>query len=164
MDNFAYIVSAFRGLRIYDISDLGNPEEAGYLVCGDYAYNLAVDNDGLIYVADGEGGVLIVRFDEPSSVPQNNIVEIPSQFVLQQNFPNPFNPSTRIKYTLRKSNHIVLNIYNLSGQEVATLVNEFQPAGEYQITWQPKGLPSGLYFYKLQAGETSITKKLILQK
>jgi len=69
-----------------------------------------------------------------------------------------------IKYKLHKSNHIKLKIYNLVGQEIETLVNEFQPAGEHEITWQPNGLPSGLYFYKIQAGEYSEAKKLILQK
>jgi hypothetical protein len=58
----------------------------------------------------------------------------------------------------------VLNIYNLAGQEVAKLVNELQSAGEHEITWQPKRLPSGLYFYQIQTEEYSETKKLILQK
>lgn len=82
------------------------------------------------------------------------------------------NPSTMIKYQLAKSSHIVLTIYNLAGQELATLVNEFQAAGEYGITWQPKGLPSGLYFYRIQTKDPSAsagqlfseTKKLITQK
>jgi len=93
-------------------------------------------------------------------------------FKLYQNYPNPFNPSTKIKYQLTKSSHIALKIYNLAGQEVATLVNEFQPAGEHEITWQPKGLASGLYFYKIQAEDPSASsghrfseaKKLILHK
>jgi hypothetical protein len=84
---------------------------------------------------------------------------------LYQNYPNPFNPLTRIKYKLTKSSHIALRVYNLAGQEVATLVDEFQTAGVHEITWQPKGLPSGLYFYKIQAGQHfSETRKLILQK
>ena len=89
---------------------------------------------------------------------------IPAHFKLYQNYPNPFNPLTNIKYFQAKSNYIALRIYNLAGQEVATLVNEYQPAGDYEITWHPKGLPSGLYFYKMQAGEHFEIKKLILQK
>jgi hypothetical protein len=94
--------------------------------------------------------------DDENSVPKN--------FELHQNYPNPFNPTTMIKYNLPKSSHVALKIYNLVGQEIATLVNELQSAGEYEITWQPKGLPSGLYFYKIQAGDFSETKKIILQK
>ena len=85
-------------------------------------------------------------------------------FKLYQNYPNPFNPSTRIKYKLAKSGHIVLKIYNLAGQEIETLVNEFQLAGEYEITWQAQGLSSGLYFYNIKVRDYSETRKLILQK
>ncbi|MBD3340248.1 MAG: T9SS type A sorting domain-containing protein [Candidatus Lokiarchaeota archaeon] len=83
---------------------------------------------------------------------------------LHQNYPNPFNPSTTIKYALQKSGNILLKIYNLSGQELEILANRYQTTGEYEITWQSKGLPSGIYFYRLQFGEFSETKKLILQK
>jgi hypothetical protein len=69
-----------------------------------------------------------------------------------------------IKYELTKSCHIALRIYNLVGQEIETLVNEFQPAGVHEITWQPEGLPSGLYFYIIEAGKFSETRKSILQK
>jgi len=99
-----------------------------------------------------------------TNIKEYNAHSVPLDFKLYQNYPNPFNPSTRIKYKLIKSSDITLKIYNLVGQEIATLVNEFQPAGEYAITWQPKGLPSGLYFYKIQAGVFSETRKLILQK
>ncbi len=88
----------------------------------------------------------------------------PNKFKLKQNYPNPFNPSTTIKYYLSKPGNIILKIYNLTGQEIETLVNGFQSAGAHQITWQPKDLPSGVYFYRLQAGEFSETMKLILQK
>lgn len=96
----------------------------------------------------------------------------PTGFTLNQNYPNPFNTTTMIKYNLTKPNNITLKIFNLSGQEIETLVKEFQSVGEYQINWQPKGLTSGIYFYRLQVGYPSAnsgqrfseTKKLILQK
>jgi len=99
-----------------------------------------------------------------TNVKENDAQLMPENFILYQNYPNPFNPSTVIKYKLGKSSHITLKIYNLAGQEIATLVNEFHQAGEHEITWQPEGLPSGLYFYKIQAGDYSEAKKLILQK
>ncbi len=89
---------------------------------------------------------------------------IPKTSVLFQNYPNPFNPSTIIKYNLHESDFVTLKIYNLSGQELETLVNGFQTAGEQEMIWQPKGLPSGIYFYRLQTSEFSKAKKLTLQK
>ncbi|MBN1187881.1 MAG: aryl-sulfate sulfotransferase [Bacteroidales bacterium] len=86
----------------------------------------------------------------------------PNCFKLMQNFPNPFNPSTTIKYSLQESNNVTLRIYNLSGQEIETLVNEFQNEGEQKTTWHPKGLPSGTYLYKLEICEYSEKKKLML--
>lgn len=85
-------------------------------------------------------------------------------YKLLQNYPNPFNPSTTIKYNLLNSNDVILKIYNLAGQELETLVNRYQSAGEHQITWQPKGLTSGIYLYRLQAGEYSGARKLIIQE
>jgi len=90
--------------------------------------------------------------------------EQPDAFYLYPAYPNPFNPSTRISYQLGQAGHVKLTVYNLAGQEVATLVDEDQTAGEHEVTWQPEGLPSGLYFYKLKVGGFSEAKKLILQK
>jgi hypothetical protein len=89
---------------------------------------------------------------------------LPSDFLLEQNFPNPFNPSTTIKYKLPKSNHVSLRIYNLKGQEIATLVEEYQTKGEYQIEWVTEGIPSGMYYCRLQADTFSRSIKLLLQK
>lgn len=88
----------------------------------------------------------------------------PMEFHLMQNFPNPFNPTTTIRYSLNKSNNVLLKIHNIAGQHLETLVNGFQSAGEHEIIWQSNGLPSGIYFYTLRTGNFSQTKKLILQK
>lgn len=101
--------------------------------------------------------------EDQTGVEQIDVVS-PDEFSLSQNYPNPFNPSTTIKYNLNQSSKVTLKIYNLSGQELETLINEFQVAGEKEVTWQPKGLPSGIYYYQLQAGDFSETKKLIFQK
>jgi len=97
---------------------------------------------------------------------------IPTAFVLKQNYPNPFNPSTTIRYAIPKASHVTLTVYDLVGKEVATLVSKKQPAGEHVVGWNPVGLPSGVYVYRLQTEETSpaaaqkfvATKKLILLK
>ncbi|MGH7601716.1 MAG: T9SS type A sorting domain-containing protein [bacterium] len=88
----------------------------------------------------------------------------PAEFRLYQNYPNPFNPETAIKFKLPKSSFATLRIYNLSGQEIATLISGFKTAGEHEVKWQTHGLPSGVYFYRLQAGVFSETRKLFLQK
>jgi hypothetical protein len=86
------------------------------------------------------------------------------EYLLMQNYPNPFNPSTTIRYALPKSSYVRLKVYNLLGREIATLVNEKRAAGEHAIRWNPIGLPSGIYFYRLQAGEFVATRKLVLMR
>jgi len=93
----------------------------------------------------------------------------PMSFELVQNFPNPFNPSTKIRFEIpgqaRNDNTLVtLKVYDVLVNEVATLVNEEKPAGSYEVEFNAAGLPSGIYFYKLQAGSFSETKKMLLMK
>jgi len=88
--------------------------------------------------------------------------EIPSQYHLEQNYPNPFNPSTKIQFSVVSYQLTVLKIYDLLGREVATLVNEELSPGSYEVTWDATGFPSGVYFYRLSAGELMETKRLIL--
>lgn len=84
------------------------------------------------------------------------------QFSLSQNYPNPFNPSTRISYSIAEKSHVNLVIYNLQGRETAVLVNEDKEAGNYSIRFDAGGLPSGIYFCSLKAGNQSFTKKMLL--
>ncbi len=88
----------------------------------------------------------------------------PGKHVLFQNFPNPYDSAITIKYNLPNSNHVTLKIYNVAGQELATLVDKFQKAGEHEVEWKPKETASGIYFCRLQAGNLSDTIKLVLQK
>jgi hypothetical protein len=88
----------------------------------------------------------------------------PSEFELVQNYPNPFNPTTQINYAVPQSGYITLKVYNLLGQQVATLFEGVRSVGNYQITFNASNLPSGVYFTRLQAGSVSITKKMLLMK
>ena len=85
-------------------------------------------------------------------------------FHLYNNYPNPFNATTHIKYRIPKSAFVTLKLFNLAGQEIMTLVNRHQSAGEHTCKFTFSGLPSGIFFYRLEAGEFSETKKLILEK
>jgi hypothetical protein len=93
---------------------------------------------------------------------EKNIGENPRTFELDQNYPNPFNPKTMIKFQIPNSNFVTLEIYNLLGQKVATLVNKKMNQGMHEIEWNATDLASGVYLYRLQAGNYSETKKLIL--
>jgi len=81
---------------------------------------------------------------------------------LNNNFPNPFNPTTHITFVLPLTSHVSLKIFNLLGREVATMVNEEKKPGSYEVTWNAAGFPSGIYFYRLTAGSFTETKKLVL--
>ena len=88
----------------------------------------------------------------------------PFAFQLEQNYPNPFNPSTKISWQSAVSGHQTLKIYDVLGNEVATLINEYRVAGNYEIDFDATGLSSGVYFYKLIVADYSSTKKMILMK
>jgi hypothetical protein len=88
----------------------------------------------------------------------------PKDFILSQNYPNPFNPSTVISYLLPVTSNVALKVYDILGNEIGTLLNEEKPAGEYEVEFNASSLPSGIYFYQLQAGDYIQTKKMILIK
>jgi hypothetical protein len=89
---------------------------------------------------------------------------VPAKYVLSQNFPNPFNPTTTISYSVPQKAHVTLKVYNLLGEEVATLFDGERQAGNYKATFDGTNLSTGVYFYRLQADNVSITKKLVLMK
>ena len=80
------------------------------------------------------------------------------------NYPNPFNPSTKISYTISKPAHTTLRVYDVLGNEIATLVNGDKHAGKYEVEFNASNLSSGVYFYKLQSGEMVQTRKMVVLK
>jgi hypothetical protein len=96
-----------------------------------------------------------------TSIESQNI-NLPHTYSLKQNYPNPFNPVTMITYQLPMINDVDLSIYNILGQKVATLVNERQQAGRYRVEWDASGFASGVYYYRLEAGEFVDIRKMIL--
>jgi len=129
----------------------------------------AIVEDGTLYLGvhdvalrTGQEKTLIAIRDTVTSVEIND-VEVLS-YRLEQNFPNPFNSTTHIKYTIPKSDRVTLKVYDLLGTIVVILLERYQGRGEYDIVFQPKNLSSGIYFYQLQVGNFLATKKLILLK
>jgi hypothetical protein len=108
--------------------------------------------DGVVY---GDTTVVSVEDEE---------VPVVSKFKLEQNFPNPFNPTTTIKYQIPELSFVTLKVYDVLGSELEILVSENKPVGSYEIEFNATGLPSGIYFYRLQAGSFVETKKMILLK
>lgn len=85
-------------------------------------------------------------------------------YKLNQNYPNPFNPSTKISFSITKSEHVTLTVYDMAGKEISKLVDEQRAAGEYSVSFNASNLPSGVYFYKLTAGSFTQIKKMVLTK
>src|SRR5690606_16780975 len=120
-----------------------------------------VGNDGTL-LHTTNGGVTFIE-------EANNFVQ-PKEFLLQQNHPNPFNPSTKISWQSPVSGWQTIKVYDILGNEIATLVDEYKPAGSYEVdfpsveTLHATSLPSGVYFYQLRVGDYLETKKMILLK
>jgi hypothetical protein len=93
-----------------------------------------------------------------------SIAVIPGDFSLSQNYPNPFNPSTKIKFDVPAAVNVEISVFNSLGEKVADLVDEVKEAGQYEFSWNATHLPSGIYFYKMKAGEFVSTKKMILMR
>ncbi|MFA6587587.1 MAG: FG-GAP-like repeat-containing protein [Patescibacteria group bacterium] len=119
------------------------------------------------YGWDHTNGFFLGKFDgsgTPKVLAGDQECSLPLMFQLNQNYPNPFNPATVIAYTLPSATHVTLEVYNVLGQRVTTLVDEQQTAGEHTATWDANPYSSGVYFYRLRAGEATETKKMLLLK
>jgi hypothetical protein len=123
---------------------------------GQWWYRLKqIDLDGTIHLGPE------VRVDVLTGVEEN---AAPTVFALYQNYPNPFNPSTLVRYDVPAATRVSLKVYNVLGQEVATLVSETKPAGRYSVEWNATGVANGVYFYHLVAGEFQSIKKMVVLK
>jgi streptogramin lyase len=135
-----------------------------------YPFDLAVDRRGSVYLTGRSNRSLCtVKFSEiPTGI--TPLTGLPTDFILHQNFPNPFNPKTIINYELRIRNFVLLKVYDIAGREVATLVNEIMPAGKHAVEFNATDLPSGVYFYTLRvtsgqalrAGEFEKTLRMVV--
>lgn len=139
--------------------------------------NYLVTNAGGVHEIDSVNGTLIRTITSASNFQYispynpgallssgNNGNSVPVKYVLEQNYPNPFNPSTGIKYSIPTAGNVTLKVYDLTGQVVSTLVNEFKSAGSYEVSFNASALASGVYYYSISSGEFSKTMKMVLVK
>lgn len=127
---------------------------------------------GMAFSADGKTiyvGLFGSKYDRlfkftKAGTSVEKLDEIPSGYELSQNFPNPFNPTTNIKFSIPEEGFVTLKIYNTLGQEVANLINEVKSAGTYQVDFNAKNLSSGMYIYTLTSGNYKVSKKMLLMK
>ena len=151
---------------------------AGEIVDGSgtvVAVNNSTSSNPFTLTAPGPGDYIVnaghkspLRWDSASvNISVTGVGENPSNptvFKLYENYPNPFNPSTTLRYSIPEGSFTSIKIYNSLGSEVATLVNETKSAGTYEVEFNASDLSSGIYYYTLQAGSFSETKKMILMK
>ena len=121
-----------------------------------YTYLEIYDSSGIRFQSNVEAYGIVSSFKDKSNHP--------FMYQLRQNYPNPFNPVTGIGYQMSAVSNVELNVYNLIGQKVATLVSGRQAAGDYQVEWDASGFSSGIYYYQLVAGDYVETKKMVLIK
>lgn len=158
---------------LLDVSDDTNPvviAETGSIGLGENSFRTAgvsIDSENQIaYVL--ATNVAVAAYDISDALQISVSIEhdstTPQAFVLQQNYPNPFNPTTNIEFSLPNAEHVQLNVYNMLGQQVATVVNEVRGAGSHTVRFDASGLGSGVYIYRLQAGENIANMRMTLVK
>ena len=158
------------GATTCDSSDLTSPiieykHDMGCSVTGGYVYrgaSLPELGGAYIYADFCTGKIWMLRYENVVSV--NNSPEVPKDYSIQQNYPNPFNPTTTLEYNILSPREVSLTIYNLLGQEIVRLVSEVQQAGYHKVIWDASDFASGIYFYRLQAGDFVQTRKMVLLK
>lgn len=119
-------------------------------------------------ISNSLGQIIVVEYINGSVQLVTDVAEqgnqLPTEYQLSQNFPNPFNPSTMIKYSIPKEGMVTLKVFDMLGKEVATLVNKYQTPGNYSVNFNASNLPSGVYIYKIESNNFSAVKKLMLLK
>jgi photosystem II stability/assembly factor-like uncharacterized protein len=176
------------GSQIFNFSNRKKTAEAkidlqAYIPPVKIEWNILDNQQNYFSLFDEQGGDIIASLNSKSggvtidNIVSNNLYlniesdgkQIPVEYSLMQNIPNPFNPSTIINYQLPSDNYVTIEVYNILGEEIATLVNEFQVAGLKSVTWNAPSLPSGVYYYKIAANASNGSafidvKKMILLK
>ncbi len=157
--NFAFLSEDTYGIEIVDVSNPSAPYFVSNYNTSGHAVELIADGEYL-YVADPPY-FRILRFD-PTGIEDTN--SLPDEFSLSQNYPNPFNAQTTISYSLPTASDVKIDIFDILGRKIETLVSGNQPAGQHSIIWNAEKASSGMYFYRIEAGSYSDTRRCLLLK
>jgi len=164
--NFVYASCREKGVRIIDVSNPKEPIEAGYFLTTGTAFS-STPKDNLLFISDkgGRGLTVVANSILTGIEEEKNFAEI-SDYALMQNYPNPFNPTTVINYVIPIESQITLKLFDILGNEVATLIDETKDAGvySYELSSNKLKIASGVYIYRLIAGDFVKSKKLVLVK
>jgi photosystem II stability/assembly factor-like uncharacterized protein len=152
------------GSDILHTTDGGNEWMAQSSGAGNALHAVLFTDANTGTVVGDSGTILRTTNGGVTSIERGYQYVVPKHYQLSQNYPNPFNPSTTISYQLRTQSRVTLKVFDVLGREIAPLANELNPPGRYTVRWDASGVPSGVYFYRLQAGSFVNTKKLILLK
>ena len=152
------------GYKVYMNGNLQGTTTDTYWDFADLASGNYTAGVKAVYSSGSESDLVTIDF-----VDNTNQVEAPKVTKLNKNYPNPFNPETTISYSVKNAGHVSINIFNIKGQRINTLVNESKSAGNYSVVWKGldnnnKKVASGIYFYRMKSGNYTSTKKMILMK
>ena len=153
------LITERHALELFDISDPHSPVVLDTFEITAYQYDVTF-GDGYIYLAISRS-LQIMRLTETGL---ESIPDIPLTFSLSQNYPNPFNAQTQISYTLPSAGPVKLAVYDILGRQVQTLFDDPQAAGEHSVIWDADGFASGIYFYRLTAGDKEFSRQMTLIK
>jgi hypothetical protein len=161
--DYAYVADPSKGLCIIDVSNPQSPVKAGFYESAGGVIDVHVNADTACLAIDE---LYIIRNDVKTAVASPSD-RTPERFHLRQNYPNPLrasvsNSGTTITFTLSKAANVTLEVYNMLGEKVTTLVKGAKPAGEHVVSFEASSLPSGIYFYTLTAGELKQTRKMVI--
>lgn len=159
-----------RGITFFKFDDILDPKPVAswydgtgkYITYNNGMYYL-IPTDMRWYPSNQESGINRITLDIAVNIADYNI-NIPQAFSISQNYPNPFNPVTKIKYSIPQRSFVAIKIYDVLGKEVTTLVNEEKQSGNHEVEFNASNFSSGVYFYRMQAGDFTDTKKILLMK
>jgi hypothetical protein len=158
-DNYLFVLEYEDGCQVFDVSNPYEPDTVTRLSYPGHARRISIKGD-YIYMANEYS--LAIYHIQSSNI--NSFDYLPSSLSLTPNYPNPFNSSTTIRYNLPTESPVTIDIYDILGRKVQTLLDVKEQVGSHQVNWSAADMPSGAYFARLKAGEQSQTMKMILMK
>jgi N-acetylneuraminic acid mutarotase len=176
VDGRIYVIGGYASVKGDVLSgvDVYDPESDSWTKKPDTPFKKAMFGvavaNGKIYIFGGtsdwtdSGSKEVWEYDPAISTGVARSAEFPAEFELEQNYPNPFNPTTTISYTLPRFSKATLTVYDMLGRQVSVLTSGTQPGGSYEVMFDAAGLPSGVYLYRLQAGDFAIARRMVVTK